>query len=124
MTVWDKLLMVLVLAAVLGSTWVVRGAVGAAGGGTEVTVKVAGILRHKLPLSTDKKIRIKTAAGSCILEVREGKARVVESDCPNHLCETQGPVDENGGIIVCLPHKIVVSVEAPAGAFEVDAVVR
>ena len=42
--------------------------------------------------------------------IRGGRASVVDANCPDKLCEGMGSVSKAGETIVCLPHKLVVTV--------------
>lgn len=47
--------------------------------------------------------------GHMKLEVKDGKWRVFDEDCPNHNCSQMGWVSKNDLIpIICLPNEIVV----------------
>lgn len=125
MTTWDKVLITSVLAAAVASVFLVPMALGGTGPVATVTVTVAGVLREQLPLNSDSLIKIETAGGYCRLEIKDGLAKVTEADCPKNLCVGQVAVSAEGGVIACLPHKIVVSAESSRGrADQVDAVVR
>jgi hypothetical protein len=43
--------------------------------------------------------------------VEKGRIRFEKSDCPNQICVNSGWLDKNGNIAVCLPNKVIVSVE-------------
>ena len=45
------------------------------------------------------------------VEVSEGKIRVCEADCPDQVCVRQGAVRYAGESIICLPHKLVITIE-------------
>ena len=48
--------------------------------------------------------------GKMTLEVKDHKFRVIDVECPNHLCEQMGWIDSDSLIpIVCLPNGIMVS---------------
>ena len=57
------------------------------------------------------------------LMVRDGCAWIEYADCPDGLCVKQGEISERGQAVICLPHKLVVTIEGGAAA-DVDAVVR
>ena len=44
------------------------------------------------------------------LVVSDGKAVFTEADCPDGRCTRMGPVSEPGEWIVCLPHRVTVTV--------------
>lgn len=53
-----------------------------------------------------------------VIAVRDGKAYVARSDCGEQLCVSSAAVSAEGGMIVCLPNRVVIKI---AGG-EVDAV--
>lgn len=56
-------------------------------------------------LSEDQRITI-NATNVC--EIKDGKLTMTASTCPDHLCMKQGAIDNTGGMIVCLPNKIMI----------------
>ncbi len=56
-----------------------------------------------------------------VIEVKDGKVRVTESDCPYKICVKQGWIDR--GSIVCLPNNTVTTVKGPLkNGEDVDAI--
>ena len=45
-----------------------------------------------------------------LLRIEGGKAFMQEADCPNHDCVEKGAVTKTGQIILCLPHKLAVTI--------------
>ncbi|WP_274419872.1 NusG domain II-containing protein [Blautia sp. XA-2221] len=43
-----------------------------------------------------------------VCEIKDGKVKMTEADCPDHLCIRQKAVGSSGGTIVCLPNKVVI----------------
>lgn len=43
--------------------------------------------------------------------IENNKVYMKDSDCPDHLCESQGPISKSGESIVCLPNKVSVLIE-------------
>lgn len=78
--------------------------------GDMVQITVDGTVTKTLPLNTDTSYTIQTDAGENILEIRNGSAGIVKADCPDKLCVHQKRISKSGETLVCLPHKIVVSV--------------
>ena len=74
-----------------------------------------------MPLSQDDVLTVASSAGTNVIEVQSGKVRVSEADCPNQDCVDQGWISNAGQQIVCLPHKLVVSItdEDAASAYDV-----
>ena len=56
-----------------------------------------------------------------VISVEDGKAAIIESDCPGADCVHSGWIHEPGRSIVCLPNRVEIRME---GASEVDFVVR
>lgn len=46
--------------------------------------------------------------GKNTIEIKDGKVRMTEADCPNHLCIRQGWASFSGQSIVCLPNELSV----------------
>ena len=79
-------------------------------GGT-VTVQIDGEAVMELPLSEDLQIVLGEGEHINTLVIRDGKAQVVDASCPDRICVRQGAVQYAGESIVCLPHKLIVTVE-------------
>lgn len=62
-------------------------------------------------LKGDNALRIETAAGYNILEIKDGTASVIDADCPDGLCVKQKVISKQGESLICLPHKLVITVE-------------
>ena len=48
--------------------------------------------------------------GTNILNIQDGKVWISEANCPNHDCVKQGTISMNGEMLVCLPHRVTVSI--------------
>ena len=91
--------------------------------GGEAIVTVDGELAATIPLTVDATVPIGTGQGfRNVVEVSGGRVRVADADCPDRLCVRQGWISYDGESIVCLPHKLVVTVRGTAG--DLDAVAR
>ena len=93
-------------------------------GGT-VIITVAGEEYGRFPLDEDAEIPIKNQVGvvTNTLMITDGAAKMTAADCPDKLCMHQKKIDAVSETIICLPNKVVVSVESEKAA-ELDAVVR
>lgn len=80
-----------------------------------------GELVEKIDLNLVTQSREIDLGGNVVL-VEPGRISVIEADCPDKLCVRQGKIG-GGGMIGCLPNKILISIESGAGS-EADAVVR
>lgn len=87
--------------------------------GGYVSVSVHGETVAELPLDEDASLPIETEGGRNLLVIEDGAARMASADCPDLLCVKMGSVRWAGESIVCLPHRVVVTVEeGPDGGFD------
>ncbi len=57
------------------------------------------------------------------LEIKDGYAKMIDSSCPDHLCEQQHRISKKGETIICLPNKVVVEVKSEEET-EIDGVAQ
>lgn len=102
----------LIFIAVLAVTVMVLGAgmYFLRGAGDTVTVTVDGNLYGTYPLAVDTVVEIATDGGYNRLVVKDGQAVMETADCPDGICAAHRPISRMGESIVCLPHKVVVTV--------------
>ena len=62
------------------------------------------------PLAIEQQIELSDESGRNTLLIQNGKAQIIDADCPDGLCMHQNPIRYNGETIVCLPHKLVIRV--------------
>ena len=58
-----------------------------------------------------------------VCEIKDGKARMISADCPDHLCMHQPAITSAGGIIVCLPNRVVIKGESAKNAENADSAI-
>lgn len=59
------------------------------------------------------------------IRIEEGGVRMTEASCPDQLCVHQGTIRDSAGVIVCLPHRLVVRLtELPETPDEPDVIAR
>jgi len=63
---------------------------------------------------------VETEHGSNTVRVEHGRIAVVSADCPDRICVQRGWAEDGLLPIVCLPHKLIVSVTGAPG--DADAV--
>jgi len=59
-----------------------------------------------------------------VLEVKDGRARIKESDCPAQICVLTGWVSACGDAAVCIPNKVAVYVRCEDDDKGLDAISR
>ena len=79
-------------------------------GAGEVIVKVYGELTGTYSLNEDQEITIN--GGSNILEIKNGRADMIEADCPDQLCVHQRAISASNENIICLPNKVMVEIRS------------
>lgn len=91
--------------------------------GEFVQIEIDGVVTQELPLNEDTVCELRTDNGSNTLVIKDGTAVMTEADCPDGICTNHMPIRRSGEAIICLPHKVVVSiVNTKSGDSEIDAV--
>lgn len=79
--------------------------------GSYVQIEVDGKVTQVLPLDTDTEYEIETVNdGANTIEIKDGKAKMIYANCPDGICTNHKEINRNGESIICLPHKVVVTV--------------
>ena len=86
--------------------------------GAVLVVTVDHRVYGRFSLNVDQEIRV---GETNVLRIENRTVRVVHATCPDQHCVLHAPVSRAGESIVCLPAKVVVSVEGGA-APDVDVV--
>lgn len=83
--------------------------------GDTVTISASGAVWGVYPLGTDRVVEL---PGNTVV-IEDGAVYMRDADCPDGICVAQGRLN-GAGLIVCLPNRVVVRVDASGGY---DAVV-
>ena len=67
------------------------------------------------PLDVDRTEVVKGPKGDTIVIIREGKAFVEDSPCPDKLCVHMPAISQPGQWIACLPNRVFVRVNGNIG---------
>lgn len=87
-------------------------------------IYIDGQLTHTVALTDEEQeLRLESAAGYNVLQLGPQGARIVEADCPNQDCVRTGLQYQPGGVIACLPHRLLVCLSGGKGA-DYDAITR
>ena len=78
--------------------------------GAIVSIKSRGKTLYVLPLNRDKKVTVENSHGRNCVEIKQGRVRISDADCPQRLCMKQGWIDR--GSLICLPNRLIVTVES------------
>ena len=76
--------------------------------GAYVAVKVNGQEVAQYSLSVNGEYELN--GGTNILRIEDGKAYLIDANCPDHLCVNQGKIWRTGETITCLPNRLTVTV--------------
>ena len=98
-------------------------------GGTRVDIFIGGELYNSVALNGQSaEFLIDTGCGfnavSIFSDENGNGVAVSDADCPGRDCVRAGKITKRGQTIICLPHRLLVRIEADAGEGEVDAVAR
>jgi hypothetical protein len=100
---------IIVLAAVftLISAYIVYG-----GQNDALTIAIkGGNNKWTFPIDAQENLSIPGPLGDTLVEIRQGKARILSSPCANQNCIAAGLIHARGQWIACLPNGVIVSVE-------------
>lgn len=122
----DILIIVLALAAALLLYGISQISGGASAATVVVTVDGQEVLRR--PMAVEDSYEIRQEDGSVnIIAVEDGAVYMKEDNCRDGLCIRQGKMKNAAKTIVCLPHKLVVSLtgdEPEDTGSDIDVVIQ
>ena len=101
---WGDIFLILVIIIAIVLTIVFATKTGA----NMVEVYLDGDLKYKVSLS--KNIEIPLLDGEVIVKVENNTVRISKSNCKNQICVETKAIGTEGGVIVCLPNKVLVKV--------------
>ena len=87
--------------------------------GDLVVVKVNGEIYGKYSLSKDRTITGNRNGHMNKITIKGGKVQVSKSSCKNQICVKQGSISTTHQSIVCIPNRVVVSIEGKGGEYDV-----
>ena len=79
--------------------------------GSQVAVSVDGTVIGTYFLDENQTVTITGFEGGYnVLRIQDGKASIYDADCPDKLCVHQCAITNQGESLICLPHRVVVTV--------------
>ena len=75
-----------------------------------------GMLIKEMPLSEDISLKIAGKYNN-VIQIKDGRAAILESDCPGEDCVHSGWISSVGRSIICLPNRVEIRI---LGEAEVD----
>lgn len=73
-------------------------------------IYVDGEIYETIPINKEKEITIETKYGVNVVKIHDNGAEMAQANCPDHLCEKVGFIDQVGNRIVCLPNRVYVEI--------------
>lgn len=80
------------------------------GGGAEAAVIRCGDETYTMPLSEDGEFTLEMS-GDTVYEISGGRIRIKNALCPDRHCEKTGFISSPGESIICVPERIIITVE-------------
>ena len=131
----DIILFIALVAVGLAASAILTMSHADAGSGAKVIIESGGSLYARYPLSEDRVVvvpapkqgRVDAPSADSdapaseqydyynVVEIRDGKVSVTEASCKNQVCVRHGSISKAGESIVCLPNRLVVSIENSEG---------
>lgn len=103
-----ELLIILAIAAAAALGIILPSFLGS--GGKTAVIQYGDIVR-RVNLSESGVFTLEDC-GETVFEIADGKIRVREAVCPDKICEKTGYIGYAGQSIICVPEKIVITVES------------
>lgn len=91
--------------------------------GAVAIVTVDGKRHSSYPLCEDREVIIENGSGGTnILVIKDGKAHIRSASCPDGICSAHKPISTTDESIICLPNKVVITVEGASSSDSADVV--
>jgi hypothetical protein len=82
------------------------------GAGDQYTINLKGEGRAWVfPQNAEETVTVPGPLGDTVVEIQDGRARVLSSPCQNQTCVAAGAIHSHGQWTACLPNRVLVSVE-------------
>lgn len=115
----DYLVIALVLCGALAAIPLVRQSAEASG--HWALVRLDGQIVHRLSLDHDQEITVIGPAGETVIQVQNGRVRVLRSPGAQEICMRQGWIHKPGEALICLPNHVTIEIPGNSG---IDAISR
>lgn len=75
------------------------------------------------PLDTDRTISIDGVLGRVSIAIKKQSVAIIQSDCPQHLCQKTGAIRHPHAQIVCAPNHLLITITS-AVSDSIDGIAR
>ncbi|MEW6410739.1 MAG: NusG domain II-containing protein [Nitrospirota bacterium] len=104
----DRILIFLALTISISSIFLLKG-FALQKEGDMVIVEVGGAVVKTLPLNRNDIIDINN--GKNVIEIKDGRVRMLRATCRDKICVKQGWIKNSGEAIICVPNRVIVRIE-------------
>lgn len=115
MTLWDKILILLLSGLTIFSFYIIKTIFPK---GAEAAIELEGKNLGSYLLTEDRILKIKGSLGTTEIEIKDGRIRVLSSPCRDRICMKQGWIAHSGEAIICLPNRVMVFITGEAKSFD------
>lgn len=90
--------------------------------GSRVLIYQDGKETSDLSLNSNRTIQAKGPLGISVIQVRNGKVRMLTSPCPQQICVHMGWISKPHSSVVCVPNRVMIQI--PADHDSLDAITQ
>lgn len=82
-------------------------------GSSMVVIYKDGREYERLPLGRNDTVTLKGDNGSVnVVRIQDGKAEMLEANCPDQICVHTRPAEKDGQSVICLPNRVVIEIKS------------
>lgn len=111
LTLWDRILIVFLSLVTALSFYVVKSVFPE---GAEASIRIEGKNIGRYKLKEDRLLKLRGPLGSTVIEIKNGKIRVIKAPCRDKICMKQGWISRSGDTLICLPNRMMVFISGEA----------
>lgn len=83
---------------------------GSKSSGRTAILYIDGEEKAEIPLNQDRRIQVRGPLGLSVIEVADGRVRMLSSPCGRQICVRMGAISEGNALIVCVPNRILIRI--------------
>ena len=76
------------------------------------------------PLNENREITVNGHQGPMIIEILNGRTRIVSSSCPKQICVNYGYINKSFQQLICVPNHILIEIQSKNGNSMFDAIAK
>ncbi|PLX85783.1 MAG: hypothetical protein C0618_10110 [Desulfuromonas sp.] len=94
------------------------------GPGGRVVVSVENRTVFTAPLDQPRDFSVEGPLGTTHMQIDAGEVRITDSPCPQKICLGLGALGKKGGLLACVPNRVVVNLAGEAVETDYDLLSR